>query len=137
MRWIRLAVPTLVLGGAVAAAACSSDNATGANQPIPPAGVYAIISLTQSGTSLDTPLVSGQFTLSAPNKYNVRILVSVPTPDSTLDSGTYSFATPDKVTLNSAAAGVALAGTYTYNATSGALSVKIPAENLTLNAQKQ
>ncbi|HTR20688.1 MAG TPA: hypothetical protein VMH88_07530 [Gemmatimonadales bacterium] len=137
MRWIRLAVPTLIVASAVVAAACSSDNGTGPNQPVPGSGTYAIISLTQSGTSVDTPFVSGDFTLSNPNKYKVRILLTVPTPDSIVDSGTYAFATPNKVTLNSATAGVALAGTYTYNSTSGALSVVIPAENLTLNAQKQ
>ena len=137
MRWLRLSIPALATAGAIAAA-CSSDS-TAPQQPVPPGGTYAIISLTQSGISLDTPLVSGTFVISGSpqNKYNVRILITVPSPDSIVDSGTYSFTPPNNVTLNSSAGGAALAGTYTYNSSSGALQVKVPSQSLTLNAQKQ
>jgi len=138
MRWLRFSVPALALSGAVIAAACSSDNGTNSTQqPIPPAGTYAITSITQSGVSLDTPLVSGQFILSAPNKYKVRILVTVPSPDSIVDSGTYNFSPPNNVTLNSTTAGAALAGTYSYDSTSGVLQVVVPSQSLKLNAKKQ
>jgi hypothetical protein len=116
----------LLLVSAVAAAAigCGSDN-SGPSNPAPPAGTYALVSLQNPpNPTLTPPTATGTLALTATN-YDVTI--NVQGEDPVTDQGTYTISGNDWTQTSTTNQGVQSAGTFTYNLTTGLLTVDVTA----------
>lgn len=116
----------LLLITAVAAAAigCGSDN-SGPSNPPPPAGNYALVSFQNPpNPALTPPTATGTLALTA-TTYNVTI--NVPGEDPVTDQGTYTISGSDWTQTSTTNQGVQSTGTFTYNQTTGLLTVDVTA----------
>ena len=109
------AVTALVLG-------CSSDN-SGPSNPAPSTGTYALVSLQNPpNPTVMPPVATGTLVLAA-STYDVTISVEGQEP--VVDQGTYSISGSSWSQTSTTNQGVQSTGTFTYNQTTGVLSVDV------------
>ena len=117
--WLLL---TTALG--VAALGCGSDN-SGPSNPAPPAGTYSMTSFQNPPNPVLTPpIATGTLVLTA-TTYDVTI--NVLGQDPVHDQGTYSISGSGWNQSSTTNPGVQSTGTFTYNETTGALTVDVTA----------
>jgi hypothetical protein len=115
----------LLLASAVAAAAIGCSDNSGPSNPPPPAGNYALVSLQNPpNPTLTPPTATGTLALTA-TAYNVTI--NVQGQDPVTDQGTYTISGGDWSQTSTTNQGVQSTGTFTYNLTTGVLSVDVTA----------
>lgn len=125
MRIARLGTPYLVgllMFAGIAATGCGSDN-TGPSSTPPPAGTYSLASIQNPpNPTLTPPIATGILVLGA-TTYNVTI--DVQGQAEVQDQGTYTISGSTWTQTSTTNAGVQSSGTYSYNSTTGVLSVDV------------
>jgi hypothetical protein len=122
-RSVLLLLATLV---AAAELGCGSDHTGPSNSnPAPPPATYALVSLENPpNPTLTPPAVTGTLVLGA-TTYDVTINVQGQPP--TTDQGTYTISGSNWTQTSTTNQGVQSSGTFTYNQTTGMLSVDVTA----------
>lgn len=124
MRHQRPVLLLLVSAMAAVALGCGSDS-SGPSNPAPPAGTYALTSFQNPPNPiLTSPVATGTLILTA-TTYDVTI--NVLGQDPVNDQGTYSISGNGWSQSSTTNPGVQSTGTFTYDPTTGALTVDVTA----------
>jgi hypothetical protein len=115
----------LLLTSSVAVAVLGCSDNSGPSNPAPPAGTYALTSFQNPpNPALTPPVATGTLVLAA-TTYDVTI--NVQGQDPVTDQGTYSISGGNWSQTSTTNQGVQSTGTFTYNQTSGLLTVDVTA----------
>jgi hypothetical protein len=123
MRHQRSLLLLLAASMAIGAVGCSDSN--GPSNPRPPAGTYALTSFQNPPNPVLTPPTATGTLVLATTTYDVTI--NVQGQDPVTDQGTYTISGGNWSQTSTTNQGVQSTGTFTYNQTTGLLTVDVTA----------